>query len=181
MLDCVYKDMVWHTESLKMASAHCVDQVNVCVLVCISIYLPMMHMMWMHNVTHALHGGSSSGMRDYLQSLQVSTGLMLNMTAQVALDIVCCNIASCHWQLAWIPLLHVCLMRDKSKQVWDLLLAFHKVVWCADIALFNQNLHTHSVTCRHFIKWNRASICEALDPIKTGHRCCQKGQFQLHA
>lgn len=34
---------------------------------------------------HALHGGSSSGMQEYLQMLQVSNGLMLNMTAHIAL------------------------------------------------------------------------------------------------
>ena len=43
---------------------------------------------------HALHGGSSSGMRECLQMLQVSNGLMLIMTAHVALDIICCKEAS---------------------------------------------------------------------------------------
>lgn len=71
-----------------MANAHCVDQVKV--------YAYDVNAQCYTCIACWQHGGSSSGMREYVQMLQVSNGLMLNMTAHIALGIVCCQKASCH-------------------------------------------------------------------------------------
>jgi len=67
------------------------------------------------------------------------------------------------------------IFRWQKQNVWGSLLAFHKDVWCRNIALLNQNLHKHTVTCKHIIEWNRASVCEALDLTKLGTGVANKG------